>query len=303
VQTLPDCIYTLRCADCVTAELSQSKPRIGQADARRRWGPTPALWIFAALVCFFTSSAFAGFESCPQFFPSGSPPEVSSAAPGQQREVCFDSFAVLYSGHSKTPVYVVERLNRQALEEAKDGLRTNRFYEEARLPFAERSTLKDYKARLSDGRRFDRGHMAPAGDMSTEEGMAQSFSLANMIPQAPRNNRRAWASIEKATRKYVLRAQGDVFVFTGPVFEAPVDKLGAGQVWIPRYLFKLVYDPATGRSWAHWLENTDEARVGPPISYEELVHRTGTVFLNPKGRATQDKPWTFPRLRRLLSRH
>ncbi|MGD7165039.1 DNA/RNA non-specific endonuclease, partial [Ralstonia pseudosolanacearum] len=28
----------------------------------------------------------------------------------------------------------------------------------------------------------------------------------------------AWAGIEKATRKYVLRAHGDVYVITGPVF-------------------------------------------------------------------------------------
>ena len=45
--------------------------------------------------------------------------------------------------------------------------------------------------------------------------MAQSFSLANIVPQAPMNNRKAWAGIERATRKYVMRAAGDVFVITG----------------------------------------------------------------------------------------
>ena len=56
--------------------------------------------------------------------------------------------------------------------------------------------------------------MVPAADVTTVEGMAQSFSLANMVPQAPVNNRKAWASIEKATRKYVMRASGDVYVVT-----------------------------------------------------------------------------------------
>jgi endonuclease G, mitochondrial len=251
-----------------------------------------------------SASATAGFEQCPQFFPNGIKPAVSGTAPGQQREICFTSFAVLYSGVSKTPVYVVERLNRSELESAKLEVRTNRFYEEARLPAAERAALKDYKARLDDGRRFDRGHMAPAGDMWTDDGMAQSFSLANMVPQAPRNNRRTWASIERATRKYVLRASGDVFVFTGPVFERPVETLGAGEVWIPKYLYKLVYDPATGRSWGHWLENTDEARVRAPISYDELVHRTGIEFLKGDGQAAiKHEPWTLSRLLRLLSSH
>ena len=55
------------------------------------------------------------------------------------------------------------------------------------------------------GSGFDRGHNSPAGDQEDPESMAQSFSLANMMPQAPQNNRIAWASIEKGTRKYVLR--------------------------------------------------------------------------------------------------
>lgn len=99
-----------------------------------------------------------------------------------------------------------------------------------------------------------------------------------MVPQAPVNNRKAWASIEKATRKYVLCASGDVFVITGPVFEPNPSVIRANQVWIPQALFKLVYDPSNQRAWAHWLENRDDARIGKPISYQELVHRTGIDF-------------------------
>jgi endonuclease G len=108
--------------------------------------------------------------------------------------------------------------------------------------------------------------------------MAQSFSLANMVPQSVVGNRHAWANIEKATRKYVMRAAGDVFVITGPVFEPNPPTIGANRVWVPQHLFKLVFDPSTGRAWAHWLDNTDEARVARPISYAELVRRTGIEF-------------------------
>ncbi|WP_323492938.1 MULTISPECIES: DNA/RNA non-specific endonuclease [unclassified Undibacterium] len=191
------------------------------------------------------------------------------------RALCFSTFAVLHSGISRTPVYVAEKLSRQSLSDARDNQRTNKFYTEARLPRSERADMEDYK-----GSGFDRGHMAPAGDMETAEAMAQSFSLANMVPQAPVNNRKAWAGIEKATRKYVMRASGDVFVVTGPIFNARPDTIGANKVWIPNYLFKLVYDPATGRAGAHWLANTDEARPGKPISYAELVERTGIDFIN-----------------------
>lgn len=248
------------------------------------------------LTVFAWSTAFGQFESCPQFFPDGTIPVLSASAPARQHEICFDSFAMLYSGQSKTPVFVVERLNRKNLLVAKGETRTNRFYEEARLPYAERSRLQDYKSRAINGRHFDRGHMAPAGDMSDDKSMAQSFSLANMVPQAPQNNRRAWASIEKATRKYVMRAAGDIYVFTGPVYAEPVETLGPGAVWIPKHLFKLVYDPGTKRSWAHWLENTDDARVGRPISYEDLVRLTGTDFLPSAKAGAARSVWRFPRI-------
>jgi endonuclease G len=243
---------------------------------------------FSAVVLLVVSpvssvSFAAGFDSCPQFFVNASIPKLPSSAPARQRQLCFDAFAVLYSGESKTPLYVVEKLSKAQLLDAADEERSDRFYEEARLPGADRARLEDFKARIDDNGdqlRFDRGHMAPAADMPTARAMAQSFSLSNMVPQAPANNRGPWAkSIEKATRKYVMRARGDVYVFTGPVYEAPVKTLGPNRVWIPKYLYKLVYDPLANRAWAHWIENTERARAGRPISYEELVKRTGIGFL------------------------
>ena len=234
-------------------------------------------WLLAS------TSAYANFSACSQYFIRGTPPKISPALPGRQRELCFDSFAILYSGQSKTPVYVVEKLNRAQLLDAKGERRTNRFYEEARLPYADRSQLTDYKDQLQingTAQRFDRGHMAPAGDMPDARSMAQSFSLSNMVPQASENNRGVWAKqVETSTRNYVMRAAGDVYVFTGPVFAAPLQTLGSGQVWVPKYLFKLVYDPATKRAWAHWVENTNEAKANSPITYAELVRRTGIEFL------------------------
>jgi endonuclease G len=157
---------------------------------------------------------------------------------------------------------------------SQDIPRTNQFFEEARLPEVERAKLDDY--RDSD---YDRGHMAAAGNMGTEESKAQSFSLANIVPQNAENNRNAWRKIEADTRKYAMRAEGDVFVITGPVFDGTPPTIGDSEVWVPQHLFKLVYDPTTGRVWAHWQDNTAEARVGKPISYEDLVQRTGVEFL------------------------
>ena len=214
------------------------------------------------------------FRECPTFFAKGGAPRIANLVQWKPRPLCYEAFAVLHSGVTKTPLLVVERMSREQLVDARDEKRSNRFFADARLPFAERAQLEDYK-----GSGYDRGHMAPAANMPSARAMAQSFSLANMVPQAPRNNQRTWAGIEQATRKYVMRAAGEVYVISGPVFDANVETIGPGNVWVPDYLYKLVYDPATGRTWAHWLENTNEARVGRPISYEELVCRTGIDFL------------------------
>lgn len=191
--------------------------------------------------------------------------------------MCYDAFAILYSGESKKAVFVAEKLNHHSLSEANQK-RTNQFFPDVRLPSAERANLEDY---LGSG--FDRGHLAPAGDMPTTQAMAQSFSLANMIPQAPDHNRGVWAkSVEIETRKYVSRATGDVFVITGPVFSPDIansPSIGTGKVRVPKYLFKLVYDINTNRACVHWHENDNDTKGTRPISYGDLVKRTGIDFL------------------------
>lgn len=213
-----------------------------------------------------------GFAACPQHFAGGVPP-ATPAAP-KLRELCFDQFAVLHSGNTKTPIYVAERLNRQILLAARGQKRTDKFFADARLPRSERAELDDYR-----GSGWARGHMAPAGDMGTPAAMAQSFSLANMVPQDPKQNSGPWAKIEEDTRRYVMRARGDVFVITGPVFEPGARRIGNGGVAVASHLFKLVYDPTTRKSWAHWQENAPEATARRPISYEEVVSRTGIELL------------------------
>lgn len=217
-----------------------------------------------------TSKHPTNFARCPQFFVNGTPPAVAPRP--KLRELCYEAFAILHSGETKTPVYVAQRLNRRSVEDA-DEKRATRFFADARLPRAERAELEDYKR---SG--YSRGHMAPAGDMPTPTAMAQSFSLANMVPQDIQHNGGAWAKIEQDTRHYVRRAKGDVFVITGPVFMPDSPSIGQNGVRVPRYLFKLVYDQSTHRAWAQWQENREGERVGRPISYRELVQRTGVDF-------------------------
>ena len=131
--------------------------------------------------------------------------------------------------------------------------------------------------------------------MSNERSMAQSFSLANMMPQARQNNQGIWAkNVEEPTRAYVKRAAGDIYVFTGSTGNG--GSIGKGQVTIPSHLYKLIYDPSKNTAWGYWIENTNEARMTPPITYQELIEKTGIDFHLPitkdasKGSNTTSEP-------------
>lgn len=238
------------------------------------WKICIAFGIFGT-ACVSAAQVGGQFEACPHFFAQGKAPVVPTRP--QQRALCFDAFAVLHSGESKTPIFVAQRLTRKTVADAGER-RSDKFYEEARLPALERARLEDYR---NSG--WSRGHMAPAGDMPTPEAMAQSFSLANMVPQAIKHNGGAWANtVENATRKYAARATGNVYVLTGPVFSPDIvnsPSIGQGRVRVPAYLFKLVFDEDRNRAWAHWHENADATKGTRPISYQELVKRTGIEFL------------------------
>lgn len=86
-------------------------------------------------------TASSRFAACPQFFAN----EVAPLVPGipQQRELCYEGFAVLHNGSTRTPVFVAERLNRQLVLQARTQKRTDRFFADARLPQAERAELSD----------------------------------------------------------------------------------------------------------------------------------------------------------------
>lgn len=218
----------------------------------------------------------SGFGACANLFPDGMPFDVSSL-PARLKPVglCSNSFAVVHSGLTKTPLIVFERLNAAQLHDARDEERTNEFFADPRLPASARAELQDY---VRSG--MDRGHLAAAGQQPDPQSMHQSFALSNIVPQDPTNNRTIWRKVESDLRKFLRRAKGDVYVFSGPLFLAEhQQKIGRGNVWVPSHLFKLVYDQASRRAWAYILPNTAEARVQRPLSYQEFVARTGWDLL------------------------
>lgn len=249
----------------------------GQSSGHAEAPPASAHPPAAAKPSASTAAAPASpdFRQCAQQFPAGQPLRLADVGSDWQASaLCSEGFAVLYSGLSKTPMVVVERLNRSRLDEAASQQRTNFFYADARLRSAHKAELSDYE---SSG--YDRGHMAPAADQNTPNAMAQSFALSNMVPQDSTNNRTVWAKLESDVRKYARRAPGNVYVYTGPLHEGTLRTIGRSRVWVPSHIFKLVYDEQRRRAWGWVLPNDASAQLGKPLDYAGFVKRTGWNLL------------------------
>ncbi|EJM13960.1 DNA/RNA endonuclease G, NUC1 [Pseudomonas sp. GM21] len=230
----------------------------------------------AALDLYSNKQKQASFDGCADLFPAAKPINIATVpATMNPLALCSDHFAVLYSQTSKTPLVVVERLNAAQLQDAKGEERTNQFYADPRIPKSGRAELSDYR---SQHPAVDRGHQSPAADAPNPNAMAQSFALSNMVPQDPTNNRKIWSKVESDVRKFAKRAEGNVYVFTGPLFDPGHTTIGDNKVWVPSRLFKLVYDASSQRAWAYVLPNA-ETRIERPMDYDAFVKATGLKLL------------------------
>ncbi|GAA3721723.1 hypothetical protein GCM10022268_32410 [Sphingomonas cynarae] len=118
--------------------------------------------ITATMTLVANQSAFAT-TSCPTHSAGGVEPTLSNQKLARATtELCNRRFAVLHSAVTRTPLYVAEHLTRASIAAARSyDLRDNRFHADPRLRSSDQGELADY---VRSG--FDRGHMAPSGDMT-----------------------------------------------------------------------------------------------------------------------------------------
>lgn len=122
--------------------------------------------------------------------------------------------------------------------------RTDDFKADKDIAPGQRSELMDFK---QSG--FDKGHLAPAGDMTRSyDTMSESFLLTNIAPQTPRLNRGYWKALEDKVRKWAAE-KTNIYVVTGPLYlypdqdnngRADVPTIGQSEVSIPSHFFKII---------------------------------------------------------------
>ena len=228
------------------------------------------------------SATFAGpLDNCQEYTKMGVPSEQGTL-------LCRKGYALAHNPEHKTPDWVAEHLTR---EKALASMpRQNFFMPDPDLKPGERAELADYK---SSG--FDRGHMAPAGDMRWDmEAYAESFYLSNMVPQVgPRMNRGIWKALEARVRKWVL-TRGELYIYTGPIYDSTVGALmtiGLNQVAVPTHLYKIAYDPEQKEAIAFIMPNEELQTELMPIyivSVDAVEEKTGLDFLSVLSKEDQD---------------
>ena len=91
---------------------------------------------------------------------------------------------------------------------------------------------------------YDRGHMAPAGDMKwSEKAMDESFYMTNMCPQAKTLNTGVWKRLEEKCRQWA-EIDSAIIIVCGPVLTDPINEfIGDTHVAVPQRFFKVILSP------------------------------------------------------------
>jgi endonuclease G, mitochondrial len=195
----------------------------------------------------------------------GQAPTFSNTAYTNKTQlICYPSYALLASGVTRTGIWSAEYLTPQRIEEAEQTKRVNTFHPDPHLSYDMSAQLSDY---VRSG--YDRGHMSPSGDQPGSEAQNDSFSLANMAPQAPRFNRVTWAHLEESVR--TLAHTDNLYVVTGLLFKGNQIGFLKGRVAIPTVYYKVVFDPRQNAASVFWGNNVDDTEIysEPLVQFEQ----------------------------------
>ncbi len=95
------------------------------------------------------------------------------------------------------------------------------------------------------GSGFDRGHNCPSADRTSSfEANSATFLMTNMIPQAPNNNQKAWASLESYLRAEMQKGY-EVYIVMGSYGKGGTgsngyaETINNGKVVVPKRVWKI----------------------------------------------------------------
>jgi len=145
-------------------------------------------------------------------------------------------YALSYSEEHEQAEWIAYELTRESLK-LPNVERTGDFRSDPKVEKGSASP-KDYR-----GSGFDRGHLAPAGDMAfSTEAMSETFYMTNISPQIKSFNRGIWRELEGNVRNWAMRFE-KIYVITGPVLTRGIrEKIGTNEVAVPGEFYKVILD-------------------------------------------------------------
>ena len=175
---------------------------------------------------------------CQAHAPYGFPQSARAIQP-----LCQQAYLVGYDAAAKLPEFVMYELmpqNALGCVARTNAFATNQFVPNGAVP-------GDYA-----GTGYDKGHMAPDGDLSWDVQVEyESFLMTNMSPQAGSLNRGIWKLLETSVRGWAVQRNQSYWVVAGGVYNAQDKVIGKGVV-VPHAFYKIVVNNQTGEA-AGWM--------------------------------------------------
>ena len=206
--------------------------------------------------------------ACSASFYAGAAPTIPATSARRSKLLCPGPFAALTSGLTRTGLWSAERLTGRQAVAAASLVRSDSFRAEPTLAHEDRAELRDYR-----GSGFDRGHLTPVGDEADALSAFATYSLGQIAPQDPENNRHLWEDIEATTRRLAKR-DGELWIVTGTLFRSSTLKVLAGRVYVPTHLYKAVYDPGAQAAGVYVAANAP-GRAYQQVSVDAFLADTG----------------------------
>lgn len=133
------------------------------------------------------------------------------------------------------------------------------------------------------GTGFDKGHLAPAADMTySTPSMNNSFLMTNISPQYPGCNRGIWKRLETQVRKWALKEK-EIRIITGPVFSGSTQVAGKAKIPVPVAFYKVIFDLTPPRKMIGFIvpNRSSKRRVSSfAVSVDEVEKITGYDFFS-----------------------
>lgn len=189
-----------------------------------------------------------------------------------------EGYALGYIERHEQPAWVIYHMTK-AEATTKAASRDDNFREDPEITTGS-ATLADYRR---SG--YDRGHLAPAADMSFSiKTMDESFYLSNMSPQLDEFNRGIWKDLEAQVRSFAI-SEGDIYVTTGPIFPSETEPkaIGPNKVTVPKAFYKVVWDRTAPEKMIGFIlphEGSSKSLKSFAVTVDRVEAETGLDFFN-----------------------